>query len=107
MAASVTFGALNVAAERLASKLVQQADATKFTIGVCCQRGERNIIAILAALKCGKPFVPLDPTAVRESRCQLSCSPNQPITTIRCLRMCVVLCLVIQRRTNSLAGSGS
>lgn len=54
---------LNHQADRLANYLISQGIKPESRIGICLERSEQMIIAILAILKTGSAYVPLDPNA--------------------------------------------
>jgi amino acid adenylation domain-containing protein len=58
---SLTYRALNEAANRLAHYLRSQGVTTQTMVGVCAGRGPQMIIAIMAVLKAGGAYVPLEP----------------------------------------------
>jgi amino acid adenylation domain-containing protein len=60
-ASHLTYGELNVRANRLAHHLVSQGVAAGSLVGVCLRRSEQMVVALLAILKAGAAYVPLDP----------------------------------------------
>jgi non-ribosomal peptide synthetase-like protein len=60
-AASLTYGELEVRANRLAHALRSLGVRPGSFVGLCMQRSELPIVAILACLKAGGAYVPLDP----------------------------------------------
>lgn len=81
-ATEVTYAALNAAAEAIAATVISQiplpgspqthlnpsftneASNSFATVGVCCRGGSyHGVVCVLAALKAGVPYVPLDPTS--------------------------------------------
>jgi len=60
--ARITYADLNQRANRLAHLLIRMGAGPEILIGVCLPRTEQMIIAILAVLKSGSAYVPLDPT---------------------------------------------
>lgn len=62
----LTYAGLNHAANRLAQHLREHAVTAGSMVGVCLERSERLIIAILGILKAGGAYVPLDPEYPRE-----------------------------------------
>ncbi|MBK0379126.1 polyketide synthase [Mucilaginibacter segetis] len=57
----LTYAQLNAKADHLASEISQIAPES-LIIGVSTSRGIATIISVLAILKCGKAYLPLDPT---------------------------------------------
>lgn len=57
----LTYSELNARADRLADRLVDLGVSTEALVGVCMDRSEDLVAAILAILKAGGAFVPLDP----------------------------------------------
>ncbi|MDK2123471.1 non-ribosomal peptide synthetase [Parachitinimonas caeni] len=57
---TLTYAALNRRANRLARLLRLQAGDTPAVIGICLERGIEAIVAILATLKAGAAYVPVD-----------------------------------------------
>ncbi|MFO0762808.1 MAG: non-ribosomal peptide synthase/polyketide synthase, partial [Byssovorax sp.] len=63
---AITYRALNEEANRLAHHL-RSLDAGRDTqVGICVERSPAMVIALLAVLKTGAAYVPLDPTYPRE-----------------------------------------
>jgi amino acid adenylation domain-containing protein/non-ribosomal peptide synthase protein (TIGR01720 family) len=59
----ITFGALNARANQLAHFLLRRCHvAPGQSIGICVERGFTMMVAILATLKIGSGYVPIDPT---------------------------------------------
>ncbi|MCJ8273573.1 MAG: amino acid adenylation domain-containing protein, partial [Psychrosphaera sp.] len=58
---SLSYGALNEAANRLAYHLVEQGVEADSLVGICVTRSLDMAIAIMATLKAGGAYVPLDP----------------------------------------------
>ncbi|EGO03426.1 hypothetical protein SERLA73DRAFT_101532 [Serpula lacrymans var. lacrymans S7.3] len=58
---SLTYAELNTKANRIARSLIQQGVGHGDVIALCFDRGVHQILAILAVLKVGGTFVPLDP----------------------------------------------
>ncbi|AOS96478.1 Linear gramicidin synthase subunit D [Microbulbifer aggregans] len=59
---SITYGALNQLANRMARNILSVAPAEEpVRIAVFMEKGIQNIAAILAVLKCGHAYVPIDP----------------------------------------------
>src|SRR5205823_5984928 len=59
---SVTYAALNARANRLARELRARGVGVGARVGVAMDRGPDPIVAILAVLKAGAAYVPLDPS---------------------------------------------
>jgi amino acid adenylation domain-containing protein/non-ribosomal peptide synthase protein (TIGR01720 family) len=62
----ITFAELEARSNRLANLLVEQGVRAEFRVGVSLERGNAMIVAMLAVLKSGGGFVPLDPDYPRE-----------------------------------------
>lgn len=58
---SFTYEALNAAADGLALELVQRGVGPEALVGLCAQRSAEYVCGILAVLKAGGGYVPLDP----------------------------------------------
>ena len=63
----VTYGELNVRANRLAHYLLRNGVETESRVCICLEPGVEMIVAVLGVLKAGAAYVPLDP-AYPESR---------------------------------------
>ncbi|HEU4451992.1 MAG TPA: condensation domain-containing protein, partial [Longimicrobium sp.] len=59
--AELTYGALNGRANRLAHHLAGLGVGSEVRVGICLERGTEMIVSVLAVLKAGGAFVPLDP----------------------------------------------
>lgn len=59
--AHLTYGALESAANRLASVLAEHEAGPEMLVGLYCERSLEMIVGILAILKSGAAYVPLDP----------------------------------------------
>ena len=64
--ATVTYAALDAAANRIAYRLSELGSGPGQLIGVSLERSPTMAIAILGVLKCGAAWVPLDPSYPRE-----------------------------------------
>lgn len=62
----LTYGELNLRANRLAHRLLRAGACTESLVGVCLERSTSLIVALVAVLKAGAAFVPFDPTYPRE-----------------------------------------
>ena len=63
---SLGYGTLNQTANRLARTLVARGAGPEGTVAVCLERGPRLIAILLAILKTGAAYIPLDPRHPRE-----------------------------------------
>lgn len=59
--ASISRQDLQVRASQLAHRLRAQYGTSKAPIGICLPRGIDMVVALLAAVKLGRPYVPIDP----------------------------------------------
>ena len=67
--ASVTYGELAARSDRLAAYLTQQAgEIAGRVVGLCLERGPALVTAMLAVLKAGAAYLPLDPALPAERR---------------------------------------
>jgi amino acid adenylation domain-containing protein len=62
----ITYRELEVRANRLAHALRARGMASGSFVGVCCDRGVELVVALLAVLKAGAAYVPLEPSYPRE-----------------------------------------
>jgi len=58
---SLTYAELNASAERLATHLIDQGAAADGVVAVCLERSVHQMITILAILKAGAAYLPVDP----------------------------------------------
>jgi len=63
---TLTYGELNQRVQRLAGWLRGRGVGAGDRVGICTQRGFGMVTAVLATLRCGAAYVPLDPTYPRE-----------------------------------------
>ncbi len=59
---SLSYGQLNQQANQLAHYLIAQGISSRSLIGLCVNRSMHMVVALLAILKAGCAYVPLDPT---------------------------------------------
>ena len=64
--ATLTFAELNARANQLAARLRELGAERETLVGVCLDRSPELVIALLAVLKTGAAYVPLDPLFPRE-----------------------------------------
>ena len=65
---SLTYSELDARSTRLASKLQALGVASGELVGICLERSERLLVALLGVLKAGGAYVPIDPTFPAERR---------------------------------------
>ncbi|MEV4396425.1 amino acid adenylation domain-containing protein [Nonomuraea sp. NPDC049607] len=58
---TLTFAELDARADRLARLLRARGARPETLVGLACSRGDRTVVALLAVLKAGAAFLPLDP----------------------------------------------
>ena len=59
---TVTYQELNAEANRLARRLIARGVMTEDAVGICLERSVEMVVALLAILKTGAAYVPLDPS---------------------------------------------
>ena len=64
--AAMTYRELNQRVQRLAGWLRGRGVGAGDRVGICTQRGFGMVVAVLATLRCGAGYVPLDPSYPRE-----------------------------------------
>ena len=63
---TLTYGALNRAANRLAHTILANVGSGQSRVGVLLEQGVDIIVAIMAVLKSGKVLIPLDPSVPKD-----------------------------------------
>jgi amino acid adenylation domain-containing protein len=63
---SLTYGELNAQANRLAHRLIAQGAGPDTLVGLCLERSVEMIVGLLAILKSGSGYLPLDPEYPQE-----------------------------------------
>jgi amino acid adenylation domain-containing protein len=64
--ATLTYAGLDASANRLAHRLIALGAGRGSLVGICLERSPSLIVGVLAALKAGAAYVPLDPAYPRE-----------------------------------------
>ncbi|MBD1581824.1 non-ribosomal peptide synthetase/type I polyketide synthase [Pseudoalteromonas sp. S16_S37] len=59
---SLTFSELDAKANQLAHALTEQGVKSGHIVGLCAPRGVEQVVAVLATLKCGAAYLPLEPS---------------------------------------------
>jgi Condensation domain/AMP-binding enzyme len=79
----MTYSQLNSKANRLARILIQQGIGPESVVALCFDRGIPQILAILAVLKAGGAFLPIDPDdpAIRKELLVVECQAKILLTT--------------------------
>ncbi|WP_223765871.1 non-ribosomal peptide synthetase/type I polyketide synthase [Corallococcus sp. AS-1-6] len=80
---TLTYGQLNAGANELAWQLRSLGVGPEVTVALCLERSAEAIVALLAVLKAGGAFVPLDPAApaARKSFVLEDCGASVLVTT--------------------------
>jgi amino acid adenylation domain-containing protein len=78
---TLTYGALNVRANRLARYMQTLGVGPEKRVAICVERGFEMVIAVLAVLKAGGAYVPLDPSYPIE-RLRLMLEDSQPMVLL-------------------------
>ncbi|WP_161915248.1 non-ribosomal peptide synthetase [Methylosinus sp. C49] len=76
-AETLNYGALDARSNRLARWLIEQGAARETPIAICMERKAEMVVALLAILKAGAIYVPLDPKtpAERSNKIIADCNP--------------------------------
>ena len=82
----LTYAALDAAANRLAHRLQDLGVARDVPVGICLEAGTELLVAMLAVLKAGGAYLPLDPAWPRE-RLQHMLGVVRPAVLITCSRL--------------------
>ena len=75
----VTYRGLVTAADALAAELIALGAGADLPVGICADRSIERVIAMLAALRAGSCFLPLDPEWPAERICHLLDDSDAPI----------------------------
>jgi len=71
MAEPLTYAGLNARANQLSRLLIEQGVSPDDRIAICVERGPSMVVALLAVLKAGGAYLPLDPTYPLERLTQI------------------------------------
>lgn len=75
----LSFSALNQMANQLAHKLTQQGVKAGDNVGVSCYRNEGMVAALLAILKLGASYIPLDPAYPASRRAHIAADSQMQV----------------------------
>ncbi|MEY9946670.1 non-ribosomal peptide synthase/polyketide synthase [Kitasatospora sp. GAS1066B] len=79
----VTYGELNARANRLARLLVERGVAPESVVPVLMERSTELVVALLAVLKAGGAYLPVDPNYPAERIAYVLDEANSPVTVTR------------------------
>jgi amino acid adenylation domain-containing protein len=77
--ATLTYVELNARANQLAHVLRDRGVTTESLVGVCVERSPEMLIALLAVLKAGGAYIPLDPEYPRERLASMLADAGDPL----------------------------
>ncbi len=77
--ASLTYGELEARANRLAHRLQRLRVTTDTVVGVCLERSPELIVTLLAVLKAGGAYLPLDPAYPAERLATMAAGSAAPV----------------------------
>ncbi|HEY3323603.1 MAG TPA: amino acid adenylation domain-containing protein [Planctomycetota bacterium] len=80
---SLTYGALNVRANQLARCLRERGIGPDVLVAVCMERSIETVVALLAILKAGGAFAPLDPAYPRERLAFMLLDTHAPVLLLQ------------------------
>jgi amino acid adenylation domain-containing protein len=77
--ASLTYGELEARANRLAHRLQRLGVTTETVVGVCLERSPELVVTLLAVLKAGGAYLPLDPAYPAERLAAMAVESAAPV----------------------------
>lgn len=75
----LTYGALITAADTFAAELIAHGAGIDVPVGICVERSIERVVAMLAVMRAGSAFLPLDPDWPSERLCRVLDDAKAPI----------------------------